>query len=121
MHRRDFCKAATVLGLTSYASPGWIQAANRLKTIRRVRPGDPAWPVPSHWDSLKTAVDGNLIAVTPLFGACNRDTNDASCQDVRRSVKNPFYIGDQPGGTQTRICSGRSKGVVEATGESSLG
>ena len=100
MHRRDFCKAATALGLTSYASAGRIQAANRLKTIRRVRPGDPGWPVPSRWDSLKTAVDGNLIAVHPLFGACSRGTDDANCQEVRRSVKNPFYIGDQPGGTQ---------------------
>lgn len=41
MHRRDFCKAATALGLTSHASAALLQAANRLKTLRRVRPGDP--------------------------------------------------------------------------------
>jgi FAD/FMN-containing dehydrogenase len=92
MDRRDFCKAATALGLTAYTSAA--TTADAGKTKRRVRPGEAGWPGASQWDGLKSAVDGNLIAVTPLFDSCH---DSVSCQ---RSIKNPFYIGDQAGGTQ---------------------
>jgi FAD/FMN-containing dehydrogenase len=100
MDRRDFWKAATALGLTSYALPALTRAPDTLKAPRRVRPGDPAWPAPGRWNNLKSAVGGNLIPVISLLGPCVPNPNDADCQQVQQSLKNPFYIGDQPGGTQ---------------------
>jgi FAD/FMN-containing dehydrogenase len=66
----------------------------------RVRPGDPAWPSAESWAKLKEAVGGNLIAVEQPFGACAADPLASACTDALASIHNPFYIGDQPGGTQ---------------------
>ena len=68
----------------------------------RVRPADPAWPGAASWATLKKEVGGNLIKVHPLFGACESAANGADCLNALKNVDNPFYIGDQPGGTQ--IC-----------------
>jgi FAD/FMN-containing dehydrogenase len=37
-------------------------------------------------------------AVSP---ACQAAPDGAACQDVLKNLQNPYYIGDQPGGTQT--------------------
>ena len=72
--------------------------ARKLRS--RVRPGDPAWPRAASWAKLNEEVGGNLIEVHPLFGACKSAPNGADCLDVVKNIDNPFYIGDQPGGTQ---------------------
>src|ERR1700738_2827311 len=66
----------------------------------RVRPGDPAWPAAASWAKLKEDVGGNLIDVHPLFGACESAPDGADCLDALKNIDNPFYIGDQPAGTQ---------------------
>ena len=43
---------------------------------------------------------GNLIEVNPLFGPCASAPNGAECQTAFENIHNPFFIGDQPGGTQ---------------------
>ena len=73
-------------------------AAARLK--RRVRPGTAGWPDVSARRSLNEAVGGNLIEVSSLFGACQADVNGAKCRDTLKNIQNPFFLGDQPGGTQ---------------------
>ncbi len=73
----------------------------RVRRFRsRVRPGDRAWPSASSWAKLKDDVGGNLIKVRPLFGACDTAPDGADCLDALKNIDNPFYIGDQPGGTQ---------------------
>jgi FAD/FMN-containing dehydrogenase len=74
--------------------------AATVRSLRRVRPSDPAWPSAASWQTLKDAVGGNLIAVQPLFGVCAKDPKGAACADVMKNMANPFYVGDQPGGTQ---------------------
>ena len=34
------------------------------------------------------------------FGACETDPKGAPCVDAVANIQNPFYLGDQPGGTQ---------------------
>jgi hypothetical protein len=84
--------------------PGLAFAESKIgnaRTLRsRVRPGDPAWPSAASWAKLKEDVGGNLIEVHPLFGACESAPNGADCLDALKNTDNPFYIGDQPGGTQ---------------------
>jgi FAD/FMN-containing dehydrogenase len=46
------------------------------------------------------AVGGNLLAVHPLFAACEKDPGAAACAELAANIHNPFYIGDQPAGTQ---------------------
>jgi hypothetical protein len=45
-------------------------AIGPAETIRRVRPGDAAWPSEASWDGLRQAVGGRLIQVESPLTAC---------------------------------------------------
>jgi len=98
MHRRKLLKtaaAAPLLALTPLLSAGATGAP-----LRRVRPGEPGWPTARDWRKLDDAVGGALLEVRPLFSACETDGGSSACRDVLANIQNPFYIGDQAGGTQ---------------------
>jgi FAD/FMN-containing dehydrogenase len=77
------------------------QAATAAPTMRRVRPGDPDWPAPAAWDDLNRAVGGRLIRVKPLLASCETGPDNSGCDAVLHDLANPYYIGEQPAGTQT--------------------
>src|SRR5271163_1022593 len=100
MDRRSLIKGiAATLALQSDPLRAAAQAATPAP-FRRVRPGDPAWPSAADWAKLNQTVGGNLIAAPAPFGACAADPKGAACVDALANLHNPFYIGDQPGGTQ---------------------
>ncbi|MFZ0807255.1 MAG: FAD-dependent oxidoreductase [Candidatus Sulfotelmatobacter sp.] len=76
-------------------------AARGAAEIRRRRPSDANWPSPAAWKRLSDEVDGNLIPVEFPIADCVKDTGSAGCQDLLNNIHNPYYIGDQPGLTQT--------------------
>jgi FAD/FMN-containing dehydrogenase len=45
-------------------------------------------------------VGGNLIEVHSLFGSCETEPKGAACLDALKNIGNPYWIGDQPAGTQ---------------------
>src|SRR3954471_19785769 len=101
MDRRDVLKAASATVATSALWPkNSLLAAEAPVLARRARPGDAGWPSATDWQKLKAAIGGNLIEPRPLFVGCTPDAKSAPCQDVLRNMRNPFYIGDQPSGTQ---------------------
>lgn len=97
MNRREFLKVSGVVSLLQlrprigFASP----------TIRRVRPSDPSWPSNAAWKRLNEAVGGNLIQVDFPMNACVSSSQSADCKTLFANLKNPYYIGDTPGITQT--------------------
>jgi FAD/FMN-containing dehydrogenase len=97
MNRRTFmqrCGLAAMLPLL----PRPLFAS---KSFRRRRPPDKDWPSPAAWKRLSDEVDGNLVPVEFPIQACIQDTNSAACQQLITNIKNPYYVGDQPGLTQT--------------------
>jgi hypothetical protein len=100
MHRRSVLKG--IAAVIAVQSDPLRLAANAATAsgFSRVRPGDPAWPSAESWARLNEAVGGNLIAAEAPFGACATDPKSASCVDALANIRNPFYLGDQPGGTQ---------------------
>ena len=85
--RNQFLKTFGASAALALLPQGSWAAAN----FRRLRPTDAAWPSPSAWKQLNNAVGGNLLRVTsPLSGKQFPD-----------NLKNPYYLGDQPGLTQT--------------------
>ena len=100
MHRRTLLRGAAALPVVALVSPALsaMQAPTALR--RRVRPRDAAWPTAASWQKLKEAVGGNLIEVHSLFGACEKEPGGAACREATANIRNPFYIGDQPAGTQ---------------------
>ena len=99
MHRRTLLKsmAATFALQPLAAAPFWAKAAG---LTRRVRPTDPAWPRAAGWARLKDAVGGNLIEVHEPFASCATDPKDFGCLDAMKNMGNPFWVSDQPGGTE---------------------
>lgn len=70
--------------------------------FQRVRPSDPGWPSAASWDRLRAALKGALIRVASPLEACVGPTADsATCSALFRELKNPYYIGDHAGLTQT--------------------
>lgn len=105
MDRRTLLKRLAALPLLPTLWP-YLSTAEPTKSasksaFRRVRPGDPAWPSAASWEKLKQQVGGNLIPVEFPLSACESSSSSTSCQDVLKNLDNPFYIGDQPGLTQT--------------------
>ena len=102
MYRRRLLQAAAALPFlagtwSSALSPGW--AAGKLDS--RVRPGDPAWPSEASWAQLRHDVGNRLIAVRSPLALCKTAPSSATCAQVFKELKNPYYLGDEPGLTQT--------------------
>ncbi len=105
MKRRDLLKTAFAIplsGVMSHAgAAAAVSAGSGTNTPRsRVRPGDPGWPSQAKWERLKDEVGGNLIEVRSLFGSCGTEPNGPACTDALRNIRNPYWIGDQPAGTE---------------------
>ena len=66
----------------------------------RVRPGDPGWPSDDAWQELGRGLDGELIKVSSPLSACVGAPADA-CAQVFKELKNPYYLGDEVGLTQS--------------------
>src|SRR5947207_1820398 len=91
MRRRNVLKGgiATMIALQTDLVP-WF--ATEATASGRARPGMPDWPGDSDWAALKEATSGRLSRVT----VPQLDTPEA-----KKLLANPFYIGDQPGLTQS--------------------
>ncbi|HEX4106127.1 MAG TPA: FAD-binding oxidoreductase [Rhizomicrobium sp.] len=96
MQRRHVLK-----GLAAIAALPSVMPARALAPFQRVRPGDPGWPTMQAWNNLKTQVGGNLTRPTDLYAACATNAASSGCADALKEIGNPFFIGDQAGGTQT--------------------
>src|SRR5262249_5349009 len=97
MNRRAFLKTS---GLTALL-PLWRRSLLAGKTFRRRRPSDADWPSGTAWKRLNDQVDGNLITVEFPSEACIKEIDGAGCKSLIANIKNPYYIGEQPGLTQT--------------------
>lgn len=69
------------------------------RNFSRCRPSDAGWPSQSAWKKFNEAVGGNLIPVNFPLSAL-KTAGDAP-KRLWENLKNPYYIGDQPGLTQT--------------------
>ena len=97
MNRRTFLKASGAASLLRLPPCGLFTSP----AIRRVRPSDPAWPSKEAWKRLNDAVGGNLIPIDFPMNSCMPAAESADCKTLFTSLKNPYYIGDNPGVTQT--------------------
>jgi FAD/FMN-containing dehydrogenase len=100
MRRRDLLKSAAAAGIQSMLWSTLPVRAASSELFRRVRPGDAAWPSVAQWQKLKDTVGGNLIEVRAMFESCATDPKGAACEEASKNIHNPFWIGDQPAGTQ---------------------
>jgi hypothetical protein len=103
MNRRQFLTRAAVLSVLSTGCSQFLRpsAKGAVPPVHRIRPGDPSWPSETRWDGLRRAVRGRLITVESPLTACQTAPEGASCAEVFKALKNPYYIGEQLALTQT--------------------
>lgn len=101
MHRRNILNGlAAIVALQPGLVARRVAKAAVTPAFSRTRPGDSAWPDAASWAQLNVAVGGNLIAVQSPFAVCATDPGNTPCADATANSGNPFYLGDQPRGTQ---------------------
>jgi FAD/FMN-containing dehydrogenase len=72
-----------------------------VRPFARVRPGDPAWPSEASWNRLSRDVGGRLVQVQSPLAACMDAPTSTACAQVFENLKNPYYLGDEIGLTQS--------------------
>jgi FAD/FMN-containing dehydrogenase len=97
MQRRFLLRTFGLLPLLAATKAAWAAARSR----RRVRPGDRDWPTPEDWDRLKQTVGGRLLKVRSPLADCRAEPTGAACTQLFSALRNPYFIGDEPGLAQT--------------------
>jgi len=92
------CAAAVSLG-----SPWALLAPARAAAIAsRVRPGDPDWPSDALWQRFGAQLGGDaLVKVQSPFAPCLDAPAGPACTQFFKAAKNPYFLGDEIGLTQT--------------------
>ena len=98
LSRRRLLEILTGLPFMSGLAP---RASAAALPKERVRPDDPGWPSNAAWDDLNRKVEGRLIKVRSPLADCIGGSFDAACAQVFKELKNPYYLGDEVGLTQS--------------------
>ena len=95
MNRRSFLRKSAVAAL--------LPLLPRQLVLRSASPPPSGvrWPSKAAWKQLNDAVGGRLIPVDFPLAACKAALSSAACRSLVENIRNPYYIGDQPGLTQT--------------------
>src|SRR6478735_1604770 len=103
MNRRRLLQAAAAANpLLPSLIPGLCAPASATSgPMRRVRPGDPAWPSDESWSRLGREVTGRLVKVQSPLTACVAAPSSTRCAQVFEALRNPYYLGDEVGLTQS--------------------
>jgi FAD/FMN-containing dehydrogenase len=101
MNRRSLLRLAGS-ALALLPGLGWLRAARaQRRPVSRVRPGEPAWPTDAMWEQLNRSVGGQLVKVRSPLADCVAAPSSADCGATLASFKNPYYLGDEAGLTQS--------------------
>jgi FAD binding domain len=105
MNRRGLLQRAAVTIPFLSGVGSWLLGPTRgraaVRSHARVRPGDPAWPSQASWDRLSRDVGGRLVKVRSPLAACTGAPSSPACAQVFKDLKNPYYLGDEIGLTQS--------------------
>jgi len=101
MTRRRLLEILAGIPFVSALVPGASISARAQSPTARVRPGDPGWPSNAAWEELNRQVEGRLTKVQSPLIACLDGPSSAACAQTFKELKNPYYLGDEVGLTQS--------------------
>jgi hypothetical protein len=99
--RRRLLQAGAALALLPGALHLARAAGPAATAFARVRPGDPGWPSEAAWQQLGKQVNGALLKVHSPLADCVAAPSGQACAKFFKAAKNPYYLGDEAGLTQT--------------------
>ena len=97
LSRRGFLEALGRLAALSGAGLAFLGVGGSSRPL----PKQPGWPAPSDWDDLRKQLQGRLISVESPLKVCAGGPGSSACAAALERMKNPFYLEEQPGATQT--------------------
>jgi FAD/FMN-containing dehydrogenase len=100
IRRRTFLKTIGMAALLPILPRSLWAAATTPKRIR-CRPTDASWPSKSAWKQLNDAVGGNLVPVDFPLSVLKSDPDGAAAKELLANLKNPYYLREQAGLTQS--------------------
>ena len=76
-------------------------APQQADQLCRCAPGQPCWPSDAEWQGFGAGLHGTLEQPKPLLVECTTSPSADTCAAALKNSKNPFFLQDQPGGTQS--------------------
>ena len=67
----------------------------------RCTPDRPCWPSAAEWKRLGESLRGRLEQPKAPVAPCRTDASGEACKAAMRTLRNPYAIQDDPGGTQS--------------------
>jgi FAD/FMN-containing dehydrogenase len=101
MNRRQFLTGSALVPMLGPISLFPTPALAAEPPLQRLRPSDPRWPSLDTWETLNRAVGGRLTKVETPLSACAELADAQACAALFQELKNPYFIRDQVGLTQT--------------------
>ena len=105
MNRRRLLKIVVALILSMPGIWSWLlgarSSAAATRRLSRVRPTDPEWPSEKSWDQLREKIQGKLVKVQSPLAECMEAPSSPNCVQIFKELKNPYYLGDEVGLTQS--------------------
>jgi FAD/FMN-containing dehydrogenase len=101
MNRRRLLQIIAGLPFANGLLQRTFAAGQTAPPTSRLRPTDLEWPSEASWKQLDRDVGGRLIKVRSPLADCVGETPDANCAQVFKELKNPYYLGDEMGLTQS--------------------
>jgi FAD/FMN-containing dehydrogenase len=101
MRRREILKGLAIASALSLRPRAGPARPLRERLLKRVRASDRGWPTPDEWAALNRRVDGNLIPVSLPIEVLKTAPRSAAARQMAQEIRNPYYIADQPGLTET--------------------
>jgi FAD/FMN-containing dehydrogenase len=71
------------------------------RSLSRIRPAGSDWPSEASWDRLSQKIRGKLVKVQSRLAECVEAPTSASCAQIFKELKNPYYLGDEVALTQS--------------------
>src|SRR5262249_27361855 len=78
-----------------------LACATTGKPADLCRPNQPCWPTAADWGRLGSSLRGKLEQPRSPLLPCRNDAASEACAAAIAGLKNPFYIQDQAGGTES--------------------
>ncbi len=89
-----------------FAQPGCTAVTRRdaaapVPAAGSCKPGETCWPTEDDWRQLQGSLTGRLEESPSPLAPCMADADGGACATVLARMKNPFFLQDQPGATES--------------------
>lgn len=99
--RRRFLQLACLLPSAAWSASHDASPTSGRLPLPRLRPGDAGWPSVDRWQVLARQVGDAFLEVHSPLEVCLRAPASDACARLFKSMKNPYFLGDEVALTQT--------------------